>query len=68
MCSASCRNLIFEFNGMLCLGEEVTDTVTLAPGLAIANQSIGVAVESEGFTGLDGIIGYAERKIVFLQS
>ena len=50
---------------MLCLSQEVTDTVTLAPGLAIANQSIGVAVESEGFTGLDGIIGYAERKIVF---
>ena len=55
--------MIFEPNDILCSGQEVTDTVTLAPGLAIANQSIGVAVESERFTGLDGIIGYVDRKI-----
>ncbi|TBU21523.1 acid protease [Dichomitus squalens] len=39
------------------IGEEFTDTVTLAPGLAIEAQSIGVAIESSGFEGLDGILG-----------
>lgn len=33
------------------------DTVTLAPDLVITGQSIGAAVESEGFEGLDGILG-----------
>lgn len=35
----------------------VSDTVTLAPGLMIQNQGLGVAAISEGFTGLDGILG-----------
>ena len=34
-----------------------TDTVTLAPGLVIANQSIGVASSAQGFQGVDGILG-----------
>ncbi|KAJ3529152.1 hypothetical protein NM688_g7891 [Phlebia brevispora] len=38
-------------------GTEFTDTVTLGPGLTITAQSIGVASESEGFEGVDGIIG-----------
>ena len=38
-------------------GNEVTDTVTLAPGLVITGQSIGVATSSEGFEGVDGILG-----------
>ncbi|OBZ76476.1 Polyporopepsin [Grifola frondosa] len=41
------------------IGEEFTDTVTLADGFAIEGQSIGAAIESEGFDGLDGIIGQA---------
>lgn len=35
----------------------VIDTVTLGPNLVIEGQSIGVASESEGFTGVDGILG-----------
>ncbi|EKM49034.1 uncharacterized protein PHACADRAFT_107685 [Phanerochaete carnosa HHB-10118-sp] len=38
-------------------GTEFTDTVTLASGLVITNQSIGVANSSEGFPGVDGIMG-----------
>ncbi|KAI8989240.1 acid protease [Trametes punicea] len=39
------------------LGEEFTDQVTLAPGFVIQNQAIGAAIESQGFDGVDGIIG-----------
>jgi cathepsin E len=38
-------------------GTEFTDTVTIAPGLVISKQSIGVASTSTGFQGVDGIIG-----------
>ncbi|KAJ7715163.1 aspartic peptidase domain-containing protein [Mycena maculata] len=39
-------------------GTEYTDTVTLAPGLVINEQSIGVASTSSGFnSGVDGILG-----------
>ncbi|KAI0672095.1 aspartic peptidase domain-containing protein [Trametes maxima] len=38
-------------------GQEWIDTVTLAEGLTISNQSFGVAVTSNGFEGLDGILG-----------
>ncbi|KAJ6580000.1 aspartic peptidase A1 [Mycena vulgaris] len=33
------------------------DQVTIAPGLVIPNQSIGVARSSNGFEGVDGILG-----------
>ncbi|KAG6879572.1 hypothetical protein C0992_001399 [Termitomyces sp. T32_za158] len=39
------------------LGTEFTDTVTIANGLVIPGQSIGVASRSSGFEGTDGIIG-----------
>ena len=39
-------------------GEEWLDTVTVAPGLVIKKQSIGVANSSTGFSeGIDGILG-----------
>ncbi|OCH86421.1 aspartic peptidase A1 [Obba rivulosa] len=38
-------------------GNEYLDTVTIAPGLTIQRQSIGVATQSEGLNGLDGIMG-----------
>ncbi|KAF8879852.1 aspartic protease [Infundibulicybe gibba] len=38
-------------------GTEFTDTVTIAPGLVIPDQSIGVASTSVGFDGTDGILG-----------
>ncbi|KAI0695610.1 aspartic peptidase A1 [Cytidiella melzeri] len=38
-------------------GNEFTDTVTLGNGLTVTKQSIGVATSSEGFDGVDGIIG-----------
>ena len=38
-------------------GEEWVDTVTLAPGLVIEKQSIGVADNSTGFPSVDGILG-----------
>ncbi|OCH89119.1 acid protease [Obba rivulosa] len=38
-------------------GQEYTDTVTIAPGLAVQKQSIGVATFAEGLNGLDGIMG-----------
>ncbi|KAH9913360.1 family A1 protease [Fomitopsis serialis] len=38
-------------------GEEYTDTVTLGDGLTITNQSIGVASQAQGFSGVDGILG-----------
>ena len=39
------------------LGQEFVDTVTLANGLAIKNQSFGSALLSQGFDDVDGIIG-----------
>ncbi|KAH8120040.1 acid protease [Phellopilus nigrolimitatus] len=38
-------------------GNEFTDTVSLGGGLTITKQSIGVATRSEGFSGVDGILG-----------
>ncbi|KDR82142.1 hypothetical protein GALMADRAFT_135505 [Galerina marginata CBS 339.88] len=38
-------------------GTEFTDQVAITPGLVIPNQSIGVASRSNGFIGLDGILG-----------
>lgn len=38
-------------------GNEFLDTVTLSPTLVIPNQSIGVASNSSGFQGLDGVLG-----------
>ncbi|EPQ54402.1 acid protease [Gloeophyllum trabeum ATCC 11539] len=38
-------------------GTEYTDTVTLAEGLVIQNQSIGVASTAQGFSDVDGILG-----------
>lgn len=37
-------------------GEEFTDTVTLG-SLVVTNQGVGVAKTSEGFEGVDGILG-----------
>lgn len=34
-----------------------TDTVTISSGLKITDQSIGVASEAQGFSGVDGILG-----------
>lgn len=44
------------------LGQEVNDQVTLAPGLVIQGQSLGVAILDQGFDGVDGIIGYGLAK------
>ncbi|KAL5495110.1 hypothetical protein ACEPAI_572 [Sanghuangporus weigelae] len=38
-------------------GTEFTDAVSLGNGLTIAKQSIGVASTSQGFQGVDGILG-----------
>jgi cathepsin E len=38
-------------------GNEFTDTVSLGSGLTITKQSIGVATSSQGFQGVDGILG-----------
>ncbi|KAI0962223.1 hypothetical protein AcV7_001110 [Taiwanofungus camphoratus] len=38
-------------------GTEYTDTVTFGDGLTITKQSIGVASSSQGFSGVDGILG-----------
>jgi hypothetical protein len=35
-----------------------TDQVTLTPSLVIKSQSIGVASTSQGFSDVDGILGY----------
>ncbi|OCH89114.1 acid protease [Obba rivulosa] len=39
------------------VGAEFVDTVMLAPGNSIFNQSIGVANFAEGLQGLDGVLG-----------
>lgn len=41
----------------------VTDTVALDSGLVIKKQSIGVASTTTGFSGVDGILGYANPQI-----
>lgn len=38
-------------------GTEYIDSVTIAPGVVISGQSIGVASNSSGFHNLDGILG-----------
>lgn len=40
-----------------CIGLEVTDQITLAPGLTIDGQGIGAAAIAQGFDGVDGILG-----------
>ncbi|KAG2114836.1 acid protease [Suillus clintonianus] len=44
-------------DGSLVAGEEYTDTVTLNSDLVIEKQSIGVAIDTSGFNGLDGLLG-----------
>ena len=39
------------------LGTEFEDTVTIAPGLVITKQSIGVTSTSTGISKVDGILG-----------
>ncbi|KAH9934585.1 family A1 protease [Epithele typhae] len=46
-----------EYGSGFFTGKEVFDTVTLANGLTIANQSIGSASDSKGFNNVDGILG-----------
>ena len=41
-------------------GVEVTDTVTLSPGLTVSGQSIGVSAVSSGFASFDGVLGYVQ--------
>ncbi len=38
-------------------GIKYRDTVTIASGLVISGQSVGVALGSKGFDGVDGILG-----------
>jgi len=40
-----------------------TDEVTLSSDLVIKKQSIGVAEYSQGFSGVDGILGYVYRSL-----
>ncbi|GBE89461.1 Polyporopepsin [Sparassis crispa] len=42
-------------------GDEYLDQVTIAPGIVIANQSIGDALQSSGFEGTDGLIGVGPK-------
>lgn len=44
-------------------GTEYTESVTLAPGLTIKQQSIGVANQSSGFVGVDGILGIGPTRL-----
>ncbi|KAI0634024.1 acid protease [Trametes polyzona] len=44
-------------------GTEFLDNVSLGSGLNINGQSIGVATESEGFDGLDGILGLGPNEL-----
>lgn len=44
-------------------GELYTDTVTLAPKLAIEKQFIGVATQVEGFDDYDGILGVGPTRL-----
>lgn len=43
----------------------VADTVTLSDSLAITGQQLGVAIETEGFQGVDGILGIGELYALF---
>ncbi|KAF7980818.1 hypothetical protein HWV62_36436 [Athelia sp. TMB] len=38
-------------------GYEVIDSITLAPGVTIQEQSIGIATSASGFSDVDGILG-----------
>ncbi|KAH9914106.1 aspartic peptidase A1 [Fomitopsis serialis] len=44
-------------------GDEVMDQITLAPGLTIAEQGIGASIWSEGFGGVDGILGIGPQDL-----
>ncbi|KAI0664356.1 aspartic peptidase A1 [Cubamyces menziesii] len=44
-------------HGKAMSGVEVTDTVTLSPGLTVSGQSIGVSAVSSGFASFDGVLG-----------
>ena len=46
------------------IGTEYLDTVTLGVGLAITQQSIGVASRASGFSGVDGILGYVAYRLL----
>ncbi|KAG2098269.1 acid protease [Suillus discolor] len=51
------QNVSLEYETGFFSGIEYYDTVTLAPGFAIKNQSIGDALNSSTFEGVDGLIG-----------
>jgi len=55
--SVSEGNLRVEYGSGSFSGTEYTDQVTIASGLVISQQSIGVASTSTGFQNVDGILG-----------
>ncbi|KZT64992.1 family A1 protease [Daedalea quercina L-15889] len=57
-------NAIFvEYGSGFFGGVEVTDQITLAPGLTITGQGIGAAATSQGFDGVDGILGIGPQDL-----
>ncbi|KAI0786915.1 aspartic proteinase [Abortiporus biennis] len=64
--SAATVNAVFvEYGSGFFFGQEFTDRVTLAPGLVIEGQSIGVTTPASafGFDGVDGIIGIGPQDL-----
>ncbi|KAJ7051990.1 aspartic peptidase A1 [Mycena amicta] len=56
--STQTSNIIFvNYGNNVFMGTEFTDQVTLASGLVIAKQSIGVASHPANFGGVDGFLG-----------
>ncbi|KJA26749.1 hypothetical protein HYPSUDRAFT_63538 [Hypholoma sublateritium FD-334 SS-4] len=55
--SATSNNVTVYYGSGSFSGTEYIDKVTLTPELVISKQSIGVASQSSGFSGIDGILG-----------
>jgi len=55
--SVSEGNMRVEYGSGSFSGTEYTDQVTIASGLVIKQQSIGVASKSTGFSNVDGVLG-----------
>jgi len=51
------RKIPFSFISTPIVGFEYNDTVTIASGVTISQQSIGVADNSDAFYPIDGVLG-----------
>ncbi|CAL1710303.1 unnamed protein product [Somion occarium] len=59
------NSLWVEYGSGIVTGEQWVDSITLAPGLTVHNQSFGIALLAVGFETVDGILGLGPQVLTY---